>query len=193
MLFYTGLARHILGSLVTYLSMIAAEVIALVVSWRKAAGTVREVSQLNSQFPLVKVLVQDGIVLFLVLLVTNIFQIVIDNVQVLDAFIGGTVLLPSFSTIMMCRFIMNLNEAADRPGRNSTVHMSVIRFNSGILVGNLGESLHLGNEETSLDVDEDSSHCIVDELQDDIERPRNPVPLTRAFSSGDSMFIEEIA
>ena len=53
----------------------------------------------------------------------------------------------------MCRFMLNLKQAGHRPGPNSTVgQQSSVNFNSflansNILVGNLGESLNIGDED----------------------------------------------
>ncbi len=47
-------------SLGTRLAVITADIIALVVSWRKALRTVREASRLNMRVPLGMVLIRDG-------------------------------------------------------------------------------------------------------------------------------------
>ncbi len=44
----------------------------------------------------------------------------------------------------MCRFILNLKQAASP--KDITTHMSAMVFNSDVLIGNLGGSLHLGPE-----------------------------------------------
>ena len=49
---------------------------------------------------------------------------------------------------MTCRFILYLHKAADRTGQATTVHTSRMHFNVNpdILIGNLGESLDLGDD-----------------------------------------------
>ena len=52
--------KSIIVSLGTQIAVVAADVIVLAVSWRKALGTVREASRLNIKTPLSMVLIRDG-------------------------------------------------------------------------------------------------------------------------------------
>ena len=52
--------ESIIVSLGTQIAVVAADVIVLAVSWRKALGTVREAARLNIKTPLSMVLIRDG-------------------------------------------------------------------------------------------------------------------------------------
>ena len=52
--------KSIIVSLGPQIAVVAADVIVLAVSWRKALGTVREASRLNIKTPLSMVLIRDG-------------------------------------------------------------------------------------------------------------------------------------
>ena len=54
----------------------------------------------------------------------------------------------SYPSILLCRFILNLREAADEPIDDSalTAPRSPMHFRSNILLGNLGEPLEFGGE-----------------------------------------------
>ena len=95
---------------------------------------------------------------------------------------------------MTCRFILNLNEAADRTGRDGTVHMSIIRFNSDILIGNLGESLNLGSDEPELDVEDDNPRPSYEAHGGDVELQslRRPAPNAGTPAFVGSTHAEEI-
>lgn len=52
--------------------------------------------------------------------------------------------------------MLNLKEAAYRPELCSTLHISTIRFNTNVLIGNLGEPLDLAAEHDECAVEEHS-------------------------------------
>ncbi|KAI0092954.1 hypothetical protein BDY19DRAFT_398879 [Irpex rosettiformis] len=157
-------------SLGVRLAVIAADIIAVIVNWRKAIGTVREASRLNIKVPLSMALIQNGTMLFLGLLGLNILEIVSNTVPNAQIVAPGNSLIAPLSSILMCRFMLNLKQV-DSPGQSTgrSAHMSTIHFNSDLLVGNLGESLELGHEADELDLE--VSDQIVEERPGDVERP----------------------
>lgn len=61
------------------------------------------------------------------------------------------------SSTLVCRFMLNLKDAAYRPEMCSTLHISTIRFNTNVLIGNLGESLDFATGHDECVMEEHSS------------------------------------
>jgi hypothetical protein len=57
----------------------------------------------------------------------------------------------SLQPILISRFMLNLRQAAENPGPESTTHRSTIRFNMSIPIGNIGESLEFATQPESDD------------------------------------------
>lgn len=56
-------------------------------------------------------------------------------------------------SIVICRFMLNLKRAGgESVSESTTVHRSTIRFNTNTLIGNLGDSLNLWDEEVALEL-----------------------------------------
>ncbi|KAI0085471.1 hypothetical protein BDY19DRAFT_996814 [Irpex rosettiformis] len=144
------------------------------VPWNKAVGTVRQASRLHIKVPLGRVLIEDGTFLFLGLVIINVFQLLADNISdptylaVFKLTIAMTSrIATSMQSIVMCRFMLNLKQAGSGPSPtpdNTTFHKSTIRFNANILIGNLGESMSLWDDEDTLeqtDQDENSEKTTI--------------------------------
>ncbi|KAI0766521.1 hypothetical protein BC629DRAFT_1442660 [Irpex lacteus] len=145
---YIALAHSHRMSLAARLGVMAADVIALGVSWRKALSVVREASRHHINIPLGRMLTlpysSSGI------FALNVYQLVSDNLTAVIEEDIGTSLINIISPILQNRFMLNLRQAAYGTSPNSESsagHQTTIFFNSEILIGNLGESLDLGDDE----------------------------------------------
>ncbi len=221
-------------SYIALASVVAGQVIALLVTWWKTLGTVREAARLKIKAPLGIVLVREGgfcrpnLGCFIIMLTASLLHyrhafvtvsewhsgrrrvdqmwhyrvlLVLDVFQLLS--VGGVrfsyiiVLRAStwrinyrgpcnmeilelrfcsrsytnryaytildvcltchyyrLSSTLVCRFMLNLKEAAYHPELCSTLHISTIRFNANVLIGNLGEPLDLAAEHEECTVEE---------------------------------------
>ncbi|KAI0088349.1 hypothetical protein BDY19DRAFT_950467 [Irpex rosettiformis] len=83
-------------SLSTRVALIIADLIVLVVTWRQAAGTVREASRINVRVPLSEVLIRDGTFFFVGLLAINIYQVLSSNIDAVHQFVPIETLLTPF-------------------------------------------------------------------------------------------------
>ncbi|KAI0084405.1 hypothetical protein BDY19DRAFT_909879 [Irpex rosettiformis] len=134
---------HLPLSAPAILGSILADLIVLVVTWMKTAGTVRKASYLNIKVPLSELLIRDGTLYFLL------------------------------NSIVISRFMLSLRQTSEQHTGalgSSVAQQSTVHFNSNvsdILVGNMGESLMLGEQEDDWEGADD-----VYEKGDDANRER---------------------
>ncbi|KAI0085146.1 hypothetical protein BDY19DRAFT_458363 [Irpex rosettiformis] len=152
-------------TLISRIAVVTGEIIAVVVSWKKAIGTVRQAIRYDLRLSLSTALVQNGTVLFLGLLALNIYQILTYTIPGLFALSSGDPFVEPLPAVLMSRFILNLKQAAVETDLESTVNNSTLQFSSNILVGNMGESLDLGDDPEPVV----ENHSFTAEMHNDIE------------------------
>ncbi|KAI0083648.1 hypothetical protein BDY19DRAFT_976757 [Irpex rosettiformis] len=111
---------HFIVSLALRITNIAADAIALIVAWRKAIGSVREASRRCVRVPLSEVLIRDGDGF----LAINVVQLLWDNIWHdgrPNYMVPLANMLPS---ILMCRFMLNLRQAANQNSKSASAHAS---------------------------------------------------------------------
>ncbi|KAI0799585.1 hypothetical protein BC629DRAFT_1496958 [Irpex lacteus] len=141
----------------TRTSVIVGDVLALSVTWWKTFGSVREAARLKLKVTLGMVLIREGTLLSLALLVLNVCQMLSVDVRSMKNGNPGIGFLLPLSSTLVCRFMLNLKDAAYRPEMCSTLHISTIRFNTNVLIGNLGESLDFATGHDECVMEEHSS------------------------------------
>ncbi|KAI0687826.1 hypothetical protein BC835DRAFT_1419660 [Cytidiella melzeri] len=125
--------------------VILADVIVLVVTWIKAIGVVRAASRLDLKVPLSEILIRDGTIFFIALLGINIYVLLANGLPTTstDISIFGSALLEPFVPSLICGLMRSASHTSeDQEG--TAAHSSTIRFNSNVLIGNMGESLRIG-------------------------------------------------
>ncbi|KAI0799586.1 hypothetical protein BC629DRAFT_1496967 [Irpex lacteus] len=142
---------------ITRASVISRDCIALSVTWWKTLSIVREAARLKIKVPLAMVLIREGTLLTFGLLILHIFQLLSVSITSLQNGNPGIVALVPMSATLVCRFILDLKQAAYSPDLCGTLHMSTIRFNTDVLNGNLEEPLDLATEQNHECVMEGSS------------------------------------
>jgi len=128
-------------SLVVRILAIVSEMVNLVLTWMKTAGTVRLCDKFESRPSIVKLIFRDGSIYFVSLLVLN-----IANIFAIRYKLFGSTALPAFNDVIVSvtvsRFLLNLREVYHDPldkqhPSESFVASSEIRF-ANVPVGNLG-------------------------------------------------------
>ncbi|KAI0804582.1 hypothetical protein BC629DRAFT_1189999 [Irpex lacteus] len=142
-------------------SLILADLVVLAVTLRKTLGTLRTASRLHMRVPLVATLVKDGSMFFLMLLTINVVVALNDNIQPDTALRNlSSSLLQALPPILLSRFMLSLRQANANTTESRTgsgTQRSTIRFNSDVLIGNMGESLEFGADSDLQDGGQDES------------------------------------
>ncbi|KAI0804530.1 hypothetical protein BC629DRAFT_1590792 [Irpex lacteus] len=133
----------------TRIAATIADIIVLVITWRKAIGTLKHARYIGIRVPLSEILIRDGTFFFLALLVLNVYEILADNVvprsrcyRNRQSILNPARLFsedPSLSWLILDAEEQSLT-SRDLPSG------STIRFNSHTLIGNMGEPLSFGED-----------------------------------------------
>ncbi|KAI0085277.1 hypothetical protein BDY19DRAFT_996987 [Irpex rosettiformis] len=146
-LIYNRVIAATIASLATRIAVITADLIVLLLTWRKAFGMIRHASRFKLQVPLLfRILVRDGTFFFLGLLAANVFKFVTTNISSLVTLEAGDTFLTPLTSMIISRFILNLQEINEKDDLSGTTLQSSIRFNSNGIVGSLGDRIMFGDD-----------------------------------------------
>ncbi|KAI0769544.1 hypothetical protein BC629DRAFT_790526 [Irpex lacteus] len=145
---------NLLLSLISRISVIAADILVLVVTWMKTARSYSEARRLKIETPLSMMLIRDGTLYFVILLMVNVLQVFGQNIPILFSLNITEPFFQNLPPIIVRRFILNLRQI--KPAGNSWV--SGNQSHGLRIVGNLGESLQFGaDEEVDNEIEEDTN------------------------------------
>ncbi|KAJ3557058.1 hypothetical protein NM688_g1680 [Phlebia brevispora] len=135
-------------SLASRLSLIAADIIVLIVTWFKTIRQVKQLYSLGYTMSLSTILLRDGSLFFVILLALNIVILVnnaLPDDQPLDQ---GTIIFEVLQPILLARFLMHLRQAGPESSENSdptSNDSKPVRFyGTGPVLDNAGETLEFG-------------------------------------------------
>ncbi|KAI0700641.1 hypothetical protein BC835DRAFT_1304078 [Cytidiella melzeri] len=116
-------------SLTTRLAAILADVIVIIATWSKTFQTYRDARRHGFAAPLVTLLLRDGTIYFIVLLIMNVLVVLCNNVPPLEKFDFASPFLENFTSIIMCRLIINLRQVHhDNTVVNPSRYTTTIQF-----------------------------------------------------------------
>ncbi|KAJ3528793.1 hypothetical protein NM688_g7946 [Phlebia brevispora] len=158
---------HLTETLASLLSTIAADVIAITITWIKTYRHVREASSAGANVDFGAALLQYGSLFFIVLFIVNLIDALIllaPSLQSADTVAAFTDVLPN---IVLSRFLINLRQinaqesgSAARFSQFSPPNFRMPSISS--IVGNLGEPL-ADNED---DFEDDEDHVVAEVYED---------------------------
>ncbi|EKM57671.1 uncharacterized protein PHACADRAFT_206550 [Phanerochaete carnosa HHB-10118-sp] len=141
---------------ITRIPLIASDILVLILTWIKTAGTFRTARRLNVSAGIVSCLLRDGTIYFFILLVLNIAQL-LTRVGIVSPIAALVDVMPP---LLISRFILNLRHAVHQSDGNaaeSTSGYDASQFSAPnfrippSLVGNMGEFLHAEESEDMYD------------------------------------------
>ncbi|THG96397.1 hypothetical protein EW026_g5432 [Hermanssonia centrifuga] len=156
------------------LSMIAADILVLVLTWMKTYRNYKEATRVGLQAKVSSLLLRDGTTYFIALLLMNIAQVVLKTLPSLggDSPIGISV-ISTLNPILISRFLLNLREAGQSDNQQSLSSFSAPRFHVPTLptlIGNMGEEL---NHSLGHDSDQSSWEDIIHTPAEDLRHYRH--------------------
>ncbi|KAJ3554287.1 hypothetical protein NM688_g3190 [Phlebia brevispora] len=140
--------QRIVAVFVVRLPVIIADVLCVLMTWRKTAS-------FSKRTPLLWITFRDGTIYFIVLFTMNVAQIVLETAT----FLANTNITPVatfvsvLTAILISRFILNLRQVVENRQSESRVSTALFVRGSSLL-GNLGEPLEHENDEDVLDENE---------------------------------------
>ncbi|KAJ3544280.1 hypothetical protein NM688_g5761 [Phlebia brevispora] len=165
----------------TRVAVIVADIIILIITWKKTFSTIKHANSIGVDVSISATVLRDGSVYFMIMLGLNIFQVICNTVSVDEYVAVPTILADIMSPLLISRFLINLRQddgiQEHESGTKEASHTTTVDFRRHTvhsMIGNMGESLDDGMQDTSdeylEDIEATTGELLTDEAIQEVPR-----------------------